>query len=79
MGLKELNDAQDIWNNLNTNVAKNIILFIGDGMSLPTQTATRIFKAQNQDSQVKGEETFLSFEKFPHMGLSKVYQYYSIK
>ena len=30
----------------NTNIAKNIIIFIGDGMSLPTVTAARIFKGQ---------------------------------
>ena len=30
----------------NTNIAKNIIIFIGDGMSLPTVAAARIFKGQ---------------------------------
>lgn len=30
-------------NELNKNVAKNVILFLGDGMSLPTLSATRIY------------------------------------
>ena len=29
-----------------TNVAKNVILFIGDGMSLPTVAAARILKGE---------------------------------
>lgn len=49
---------------LNTNRAKNIIMFLGDGMSLPTVAATRMY--------LGGEEEQLSFEKFPHFGLSKV-------
>lgn len=44
--------------------AKNIILFLGDGMSLTTVAATRVF--------IGGEEKSLSFEKFPYFGLSKV-------
>lgn len=51
-------------NMLNKNIARNIILFLGDGMSIPTQTATRVYMG--------GEERELSFEKFPYSGLSKV-------
>lgn len=51
-------------NVLNKNVAKNIIMFLGDGMSIPTLAATRIYMG--------GEEKVLSFEKFPYNGLSKV-------
>ena len=36
----------------NTGKAKNVILFVGDGMSIPTITASRIF-----DGQKKGVET----------------------
>jgi len=50
---------------LNTNRAKNIIMFLGDGMSLQTVAATRMY--------LGGEEEELSFEKFPHFGLSKTY------
>ena len=42
-------------------------------MSLPTLTASRIYKAQrNSNHTVSGEETRLFFETFPHVGLSKV-------
>lgn len=44
--------------------AKNIIMFLGDGMSLPTVSATRVY--------LGGEQESLSFERFPHFGLSKV-------
>ncbi len=51
--------------------AKNIILFVGDGMSLPTVAASRIYEAQLKDSS--GEENQLSFETMPYTGLSKTY------
>lgn len=50
--------------------AKNIILFLGDGMSLSTVAATRMYLG-NENKQ-------LSFEKFPHLGLSKVGSFTSI-
>ncbi|XP_048773394.2 alkaline phosphatase-like isoform X1 [Ostrea edulis] len=56
---------------VNTNKAKNVILFVGDGMGLTTVTAARIYKGQ-QGGQ-PGEEGILEFEKFPHVGLSKTY------
>lgn len=49
---------------VNTNIAKNLIILVADGMSIPTQTATRMY--------LGGEEKILSFEKFPYVGLSKV-------
>lgn len=51
--------------------AKNVILFVGDGMSLPTVAAARIFEGQKQGNP--GEENQLSFERFPHTALSKTY------
>ncbi|XP_053394037.1 alkaline phosphatase-like [Mercenaria mercenaria] len=56
---------------LNKGVAKNVILFLGDGMSIPTITAARILKGQLQGQT--GEESKLSFEEFPISGLSKTY------
>nr|CAD7434249.1 unnamed protein product [Timema monikensis] len=50
---------------LNTGVARNVILFVGDGMGPNTVTATRIYKAQ--------EGGKLAFEDFPHVGLLKTY------
>ncbi|KAG5886731.1 hypothetical protein JTB14_027153 [Gonioctena quinquepunctata] len=50
---------------INQNTAKNVILFLGDGMSIPTIAATRVY--------IGGEEKQLSFEKFPFTGFSKTY------
>ena len=51
--------------------AKNIILFIGDGMGISTVTAARILAGQQQGNT--GEENSLFFETFPHLALSKTY------
>ena len=51
--------------------AKNIILFIGDGMGLSTVTAARILDGQLKGGS--GEENRLIFEQFPYTGLSKTY------
>lgn len=55
----------------NVGTAKNIIMFLGDGMSLSTVTAARIHKGQLNGK--RGEEEELSFDKFPYVGLSKTY------
>lgn len=51
--------------------AKNVILFIGDGMGISTLTAARIFEGQQRGES--GEENRLSFETFPFSALSKTY------
>lgn len=51
--------------------ARNVILFIGDGMGVSTVTAARIFDGQSQGKS--GEEHLLPFEKFPHLALVKTY------
>ncbi len=51
--------------------AKNVILFIGDGMGITTITASRIFEGQLRGES--GEENQLSFEEFPYVALSKTY------
>ncbi|XP_040190415.1 alkaline phosphatase, tissue-nonspecific isozyme [Rana temporaria] len=56
---------------LNRNVAKNTIMFLGDGMGVPTVTATRILKGQLAGQP--GEETQLEMDKFPHVALAKTY------
>jgi len=55
----------------NTQRAKNVILFVGDGMGISTVTAARIFDAQMRGSS--GEENLLAFEGFPSVALSKTY------
>ncbi|XP_065560991.1 alkaline phosphatase-like isoform X1 [Artemia franciscana] len=79
-----LEDAS-YWNQIGQNIlskhksqrpiekqAKNVILFIGDGMSSPTITAARIYKGQ-QFLGTYGEDTVLEFENFPNIGISKTY------
>ncbi|MDZ7812658.1 MAG: alkaline phosphatase [Ideonella sp.] len=51
--------------------AKNVILFVGDGMGISTLTAARILEGQLQGKP--GEENRLSFETFPYLALSKTY------
>ena len=73
-GREGLDHAKQTYANIIEKQAKNIIIFVGDGMSLPTLTAARIHKAQrNSNYTAKGEETYLFFETLPHIGLSKVH------
>ena len=51
--------------------AKNVILFVGDGMGISTVTAARILAGQLAGGN--GEENLLSFETFPQLALSKTY------
>ena len=51
--------------------AKNVILFVGDGMGVSTVTAARILDGQMKG--LAGEENQLSFDRFPFSGLSKTY------
>ncbi|XP_061683266.1 alkaline phosphatase, tissue-nonspecific isozyme [Syngnathoides biaculeatus] len=55
----------------NTNVAKNILFFLGDGMGITTYTAARILKGQLQNQT--GEETVMTMDTFPNVGLAKTY------
>src|SRR5690606_17325659 len=51
--------------------AKNVILFLGDGMSLTTVAAARILEGQRKGGS--GEENRLSWETFPATAFSKTY------
>lgn len=61
-GLDELKQAIRVGQN--TRRAKNVILFVADGMGPTSVTAARIYKDK--------EEGHLIWERFPHMGLLKV-------
>ncbi|GFY37853.1 alkaline phosphatase, tissue-nonspecific isozyme [Trichonephila inaurata madagascariensis] len=63
--LKNLDDDR------NYNVAKNLILFIGDGMGMTTVTTSRILRGQKKGQT--GEESELAFDKFEYVALSKTY------
>lgn len=51
--------------------AKNVILFVGDGMGVSTLTAARILEGQLRGNS--GEENYLSFETFPNTAQVKTY------
>ncbi|SDK15448.1 alkaline phosphatase [Methylophilus rhizosphaerae] len=68
-GTARLNNSKKL--SPNTHKAKNVILFVGDGMGIATVTGARIFEGQLQG--VDGERHSLSFEQFPYVALSKTY------
>lgn len=51
--------------------ARNVIIFIGDGMGVTTVTAARIYAGQRQG--VDGESYNLTMDTFPHTALSRTY------
>ncbi len=51
--------------------AKNVILFIGDGMGVSTLTAARIFEGQRRG--VDGPSNLLAFERFPNLALVRTF------
>ena len=51
--------------------AKNVILFVGDGMGISTVTAARILAGQLEGGM--GEDYQLSFETMPYSGFVKTY------
>ncbi|NKB37118.1 MAG: alkaline phosphatase [Gammaproteobacteria bacterium] len=55
----------------NTQLTRNVILFVGDGMGISTITAARILAGQKQGGT--GEEHRLSFEKLAYTALAKTY------
>lgn len=60
----------------NTGKAKNVILFIGDGMGISTITATRIYAGQQAGRD--GPSNSLAFEALPYLALSKTYSHDSL-
>ncbi len=56
----------------NVSRAKNVVIFVVDGLSVPTITAARIYEGQQRG--VDGESNVLSFEALlPYTALSKTY------
>lgn len=53
--------------------AKNVILFIGDGMGISTITAARIYAGQSAGED--GESHHLAMESLPYSALSKTYSH----
>ena len=69
LGRKELEEAANLQ--YNTRLAKNIVLVVGDGMSLSTVVGARVLKGQR--AGVDGASSKLAWETFPHVGMSKTY------
>ncbi|XP_066946914.1 alkaline phosphatase-like [Macrobrachium rosenbergii] len=69
---EEIQNAMAAATSYNWGIAKNVVLFVGDGMGITPSVAGRIFKGQQRYGH-SGEEGYLSWEKFPHMSLVKVY------
>ena len=63
LGIEELTAS---LKDVNRKVAKNIIIFIGDGMGISTITAARHYKRKLK------KVPYLSFESFPSMALTQV-------
>ncbi|WP_199257513.1 alkaline phosphatase [Paracoccus binzhouensis] len=64
--------ARKIADQPNVGRAKNVVLFVVDGLSVPTITAARIYEGQSRG--VDGESNVLSFEELlPYTALSKTY------
>jgi alkaline phosphatase len=57
----------------NTRQAKNVILFVGDGMSVATVTAARIHEGQKRG--VDGESNNLTIDQLPYVAMSKTYSH----
>lgn len=51
--------------------ARNLVLFVGDGMGMSTVAAARILEGQRMGAP--GEEHRLAFEDFPHTAFSRTY------
>jgi alkaline phosphatase len=64
-------EGQKALQGLEAQPAKNVILFVGDGMGVSTVTAARILEGQMGGGT--GEEHLLSFETLPYLALSKTY------
>jgi alkaline phosphatase len=57
----------------NNRKARNVIIFIGDGMSVTTLTAARIFEGQQKG--VDGESYVAQMDRLPHTALVKTYSH----
>jgi alkaline phosphatase len=52
--------------------ARNVVVFLGDGMGISTMTAARVLKGQAAGLE-GGEQAQLAWEAFPHLALSRTY------
>lgn len=67
LGRNRILKAASTWK---AHKAKNVILFLGDGMGLSTIASARAYKAQQTASKL--ENSYLTMETLPFSGLSRV-------
>jgi alkaline phosphatase len=72
LGREELDKMLMADTKRNSAIAKNVIIFVGDGMSVPTVTAARLLKAKLMGSK-NVEHELLSFEKLDYLAHSQTY------
>ena len=70
-GEQFVRDSEQLHPNMRK--ARNVILFVGDGMGISTITAARILEGQRNGRP--GEENRLAFETLPYVALSKTYSW----
>lgn len=61
----------ELTKQLNTNIAKNVILLIADGNGVGSNYATRLYMGQREGGF--GDDYVLPYEKFPNLALVKTY------
>ena len=70
LGRKAIDRTARVLQSSNTNLAKNVIMFLGDGMGASTIAAARLFKAEFEKAE--GTNSYLAWENFPNLGLARV-------
>lgn len=68
----EIEEAISAATSQNWGIAKNVVVFVGDGMGITPSVAARIYKGQQRHGN-SGEEAYLSWERFPNLALMKTY------
>lgn len=71
-GMSDLRRRLKVLENPIMGQAKNIVFFLGDGMSLATVTAARVYMEQISGKAFSDGNASLTFEKFPYTGLVRV-------
>lgn len=71
-GMSDLGRRLKMLENPIVGRAKNVVFFLGDGMSLATVTAARIHMEQSAAKSLADGNASLTFEKFPYTGLARV-------
>ncbi|XP_037773670.1 alkaline phosphatase-like [Penaeus monodon] len=72
LAANDLQDAMFAATMHDWSIAKNVVMFVGDGMGITPSVAGRIYKGQRREGS-SGEEGYLAWERFPNMGLMKTY------